>query len=377
VKYSNKSIEAFFLLVRAGLFGRTEGVEKLRERGVIWKQVYRLAEEQYVVGLITEGVEKLQGEETLTEVQQQLVPKKLTMRLAMKSMSLERRNRAMNQFIAKLIGKMRERGIDALLLKGQGVAQCYKRPLWRTCGDVDLLLSEDHYMKAKDFLTPLASNVEKEIEYKKHLGMDIEHWLVELHGSLRCGFSIRVDRELDKIHEEAFQNKNFTTWIDGEVPVLMPGRESHLLFVFAHLLNHYYKGGVVIRQISDWCRMMWSGKDNLDLGILETRLKNMRLMSEWHVFGAYAVEYMGMPKEAIPFYDADEKWIRKASRIQQFILKTSGINRDKGQEGDSLLTRKFRTATQRFWHLADHFWVFPLDTVLFMPSIFIYGLQNR
>jgi hypothetical protein len=33
MKYSNKSIEAFFLLVRAGLFGRTEGKERLREGG--------------------------------------------------------------------------------------------------------------------------------------------------------------------------------------------------------------------------------------------------------------------------------------------------------------------------------------------------------
>lgn len=376
MKYSNKSIEAFFLLVRAGLFGRTEGKERLREGGVVWKQVYRLAKEQFVVGLVAEGIERLHGEEPPAD-DSQLVPKKMALHLARKTLFLERRNRSMNQFIAELTGKMRERGIDALLLKGQGVAQCYERPSWRTCGDVDLLLSDDGYSKAKEFLTPQASYVEEEIEYKKHLGMDLEGWLVELHGSLRCGFSARVDRELDKVYEETFHNRSFTTWKDGEVPVLMPSQESHLLFVFAHLLNHFYKGGVVVRQLSDWCRMIWAFRDNMDLETLEHRLKNMGLMSEWRAFGAYAVEYLGIHEEAVPFYSADEKWKRKAKRIQQFILKSSTMDRNKGQEADSLLTKKSKAAVQRFWDLANHLMIFPLDTVLFMPSIFINGLRNR
>lgn len=47
---------------------------------------------------------------------------------------LEQRNQAMNYFIGVVVEKMREAGIETLLLKGQGVAQCYVRPLWRSCG---------------------------------------------------------------------------------------------------------------------------------------------------------------------------------------------------------------------------------------------------
>mgnify|MGYP007016824113 CR=1 FL=1 len=34
----------------------------------------------------------------------------------------------------------------------------------------------------------------------------------------------------------------------------------------------------------------------------------MGLMSEWKAFGAYAVEFLGMPVEALPLYSADAKW---------------------------------------------------------------------
>lgn len=51
---------------------------------------------------------------------------------------IEQRNVAQNQFIGALIQKLNATGIKALLVKGQGIAQCYEKPLWRKSGDVDL-----------------------------------------------------------------------------------------------------------------------------------------------------------------------------------------------------------------------------------------------
>ena len=47
---------------------------------------------------------------------------------------LEQRNQAMNYFIGVLTDKIKEADIGAVLMKGQGVAQCYERPLWRVAG---------------------------------------------------------------------------------------------------------------------------------------------------------------------------------------------------------------------------------------------------
>ena len=71
-------------------------------------------------------------------------------------------------------------------------------------------------------------------------------------------------------------------------------------------MHHFTPGaileeGVGLRQVCDWCRLLWTYKDSLNYGLLEQRIKRAGLMSEWKAFGAYAVDYLGMPVEAIPF----------------------------------------------------------------------------
>ncbi len=374
---NNNSIEAFFLLVRAGLFGRTEVIEGFLPDDVDWQEVFRLAKEQSVIGLVAEGIELVRTEWPKTHGTP-LVPKQWALKFASGTLRLEQRNQTMNRFVAKLISWLREKGIYAFLLKGQGVAQCYQKPLLRTCGDVDLLLSEEDYQAAINYLLPFASFSKAGNEYKKDFAVKIVGWLVELHGRLRCGFSSRIDRELDKMYDDTFSGENVRSWMNGNVQVFMLGEENDIIFVFAHLLNHFYKGGVGIRQVCDWCRMLWTFRDSLDLDVLESRLKKMKLMSEWKAFGMFAVEYLGMPKEAMPFYSEDKKWKRKAKQIRAFILKTGnlGSNR-KGEVVGSLLSRKMKSSRQRFCDLANHFTIFPLDTLRFFPSIFLNGLYQK
>lgn len=90
----------------------------------------------------------------------------------------------MNDIIAETVRKMQVAGDYAVLLKGQGVVQCYERPMWRACGDVDFLLSEENYEKAKTFFAPIATIIGNENEFKKDLDMTVGSWGVELHGTM-------------------------------------------------------------------------------------------------------------------------------------------------------------------------------------------------
>ena len=175
--------EVFFALVRAGLWEKEARLLSFGE--VDYDEVMRLAEEQSVVGLVAAGIDGLKE----SREDGFAIPLEMKLQFIGQSLQLEQENAAMNRFIEKLIEKMRHSDGYAVLVKGQGVAQCYERPLWRSCGDVDLLLSHENYDKAKELLAPLASSVETEWSYQKHLSMTIDQWIVELHGSLRTQLS--------------------------------------------------------------------------------------------------------------------------------------------------------------------------------------------
>lgn len=375
---NNKSIEAFFTLIKAGLFGRTEHAEKLLQDGVDWAEVYQLAKEQSVVGLVAEGTATLQSEWLKTH-SSPLVPEEWFFEFVGTTLQMEQYNLAMNMFIKKMFSQLHRRDIHVLLLKGQEIAQSYEKPLWRMCGDIDLLLDKDNYKEAKDFLLPFATESGWENEYKKHLALVIGNWLVELHGSLRCGFSACIDKELDRVCHDIFHDGHVRTWTNNGEQISILGKEEDVLYVFVHLLNHFYKGGVGIRQVCDWCRLLWSFRDSLDLGYIESRMKAMGLMSEWRAFGMFAVEYLGMPVYAMPFYSDDKMWKRKARRIHSYILMTGnmGYNRKRGTEAVSFLKRKTRSFKQRVYDMADHLLIFPLDTLRFFPSILLNGLRQK
>lgn len=238
----DNSKRAFFELVKAGLFpvhGEGFMVHDSLFKDVDWEKVFQQAQEQSVQGLLLQGIEVLKAKGIDLSV-----PKVLLLQRIGEVQVIEQRNKEMNAFIAELIDKLRKADIYALLVKGQGVAQCYENPLWRSSGDVDLLLSADNYEKAKTVLMPIASEVETEYEGISHLGMTIDEWGVELHGSLRVGLPQRINRVLDDIQEDTFYRGNVRSWLNGQTQIFMLGKENDIVYVFVHFFNHFYKEGV-------------------------------------------------------------------------------------------------------------------------------------
>ena len=368
MKLNKKTEQIFFELLRAGLWEKEARL--LSVEGYDYTDIYRLAEEQSVIGLVAAGLEQVNNVK---------VPQEIALTFVGNALQLEQRNASMNLFIGRLLEKMRAVGIYTLLVKGQGIAQCYERPLWRACGDVDLFLSDDNYPKAKEFLCPLASSVEIESKPSKHLGMTIDNWVVELHGGLYSSLSQRINRVLKEVTADTFYGGNVRSWLNGNVQVFLLGVDNDVIYTFTHILGHFYKGGIGLRQICDWCRLLWTYRETINLKLLNERLRSMGLMTEWKVFGAFAVEYVGMPCEAIPFYSSDAKWKRKAHKICDFILEVGnfGHNRDMSYYNSKpYLVRKAISFGRRCGDLVRHARIFPLDSLRFMPSIVFNGVRS-
>ena len=86
--------------------------------------------------------------------------------------------------------------------------------------------------------------------------------------------------------------------------LFLPSPDNDVFFLFTHFIKHFYKEGMNLRQICDWCRLLWTFKDSLNRGLLEKRIRKVGLMSEWKAFAALAVDSFGMPAETMPMYDS-------------------------------------------------------------------------
>ncbi len=362
----------FLELVKVGLW-ENRNLDIRIDNPTDWDSICQLAQEQSVQGLVLQGIESFRIQDSGFKI-----PQMLLLQWIGEVQMIEQQNKEMNAFIAEFIEKLRKEGIYTILVKGQGVAQCYEKPLWRCSGDVDLFLSESNYERAKLLLQPMASHVDDEGISAKHLGMTIDGFVVELHGTLHGGLSSKVDGELDKVRNDTFDKGNVRSWNNNGVQVFLLGAENDVFYVFTHFLQHFYKEGVGLRQVCDWCRLLYTYRDSLNYELLEQRIKRTGLVSEWKAFYNLASRYLGMPDFGSGLTVHDSRFDKKADRIMEFILKSGnmGHNRDSRYMKYPYLVRKCFSMSRRISDLINHARIFPLDSLRFFPRIMFNGLRS-
>lgn len=356
--------KAFLELMRAGLWG---SAARLSQYGKVdYEEEMRLAEEQSVVGLVTAGLE---------HVADVKVPQEMLLQFIGSTLQIEQQNLAMNDFIARLIEKLRNQDVYAILVKGQGIAQCYEKPFWRSSGDVDFLLSAENYEKAKEVLVPIADEVAEENKTTKHQAYVIKGFDVELHGRMPFGLSRRVDKVIEDAQKDVFYRGSVRSWMNGNTAVFLPSPDNDIIFVFTHFLHHFFIEGVGLRQICDWCRLLYTYREKLDLRLLESRISRMGLMSEWRVFYHLATKYLGMPDLDSRFMVQDSRLDARAERVLKLILKSGNM----GHNNDLNYRLKYTgmrykvvAMWRRFWDFASLVPVFPLDAPRFFVR-YVFG----
>ena len=360
--------DPFFALLRAGLW--EQEVPLAAYGKVDYAALFERAREQAVVGLVAAGLDQVSDGQPTAE---QMRPFRKVV------LELEACNADLNEIVAWLAERLSEEQVHAVLMRGPGGAQCYARPLWRAVGDIDLLVGEDDYERARALLSPLAQAVGPEGKSTLHQGLAFASWDLELHGTLRTGLSPRVDHVLDALRFEILARGCVRTWRNDGVDIALPDYDCDSILVFAHFLKHFYRGGVGLRQVCDWCRLLWSGRDAIDRTVMGQRLDSMGLMDEWRAFGALAVEVLGLPADAMPCYAPARKWSRKAGRILAFILKSGNFGHKRGTgylRKYPYLVRKVISMGRRIGDLCHHAAIFPRSVLRFFPHILFNGLRS-
>ena len=358
----------FFALLRSGLWNEVPEREAFSV-GTDWETLYRLAKEQTVVPLVTDGINRLPRELLPNDRPERLDP------FLGDLMTTAKRNRALDAFIPKLFNALS--GIPVVLVKGQSLAQDYPDPERRQPGDIDLLLLPSSYEAAKAVLLPKASTVLEEERAIWHQGMRFRSIEVEIHGSISTLMSRRLDRKLAALLEEQFDGTAFPEVSIGGAGIPVPDAGFNAVYIFVHFLHHYWSGGVGLRQLVDWMTFVSVHKRDIHPVILEQRLEDLGLLHLWKVFTGFAQEYLGCPAEKLPLASAPDSG--KNARIWRYIRRCGnfGKNVDRTRRKEPYLVRKIHS----FWRLvvADrlrHFPVFPKESIRFFLGAFGYGLQR-
>ena len=97
-------------------------------------------------------------------------------------------------------------------------------------------------------------------------------------------------------------------------------------------------------------------------------------MSEWKVFAAVAVDWLGMPAEAMPLYDPSKCYKRRAKRAVARILRVGDMGQN-GEEGAAVKQSKWKASISKFFYRFGEFLnlmtIFPVDALRFFINYLI------
>ncbi len=279
----------FFQLLCMGLWGKGELFIAQPLSDEDWSVLYQYALNHTVEGILFDSFPLL--------TEEQLPPRTLRMKWAVRVDQIERHNTQMGQIAAAQFKDFVRRGAKPILLKGQGVASYYPNPLHRISGDIDWYFEEDGYDKILERLHEKNIPIESALGFS--LGYDWQGIHIEHHRrlfDLRSLFKVSYLKKL----EDAYRTKQQSVLIENQAVTLL-APELQILQVNAHILKHLLSFGLGLRQICDAAVLYHAYREKIDVEQLRSMYKKTGILKWVHVLHGILVKYLSLPKEDLPF----------------------------------------------------------------------------
>ena len=357
----NRSQTQFLELMRAGLWGVAADPDNFKPDSTDWRAVLRIAKEQTMMVVVTDGIETLPKE--------LWPPKEVMMKLAMMRVKTSQAHQLLNSTIAQIVAALEAEGVHSVLLKGQGIAQNYRRPESRTCGDIDLYTGLGGYTRAYEIIEALhEGRPHKEAaECTHHLHTDLNGVEVEIHRQTSFLHGKRMDANFQEWSkqslDELFGSEALEMWDNGGTAVALAPATYNAFFILHHAVRHMTTEGVGFRQICDWVMLLHRCNSQVEVQLLSRKLKELRMERIWAEFGRLAVNYLGLPADELPLAPANLAPTRRTHKLLQHIFISGNFGRFDANGRDHsqvpYLVRKWRSFTFQSKRLVKLFRLFP------------------
>ncbi len=355
-----KSEDLFFALLRQGLWGEEEKLPDAEYDMQTWRGALALASEQAVLGIVADGL----GIDSSVKA-----PMEVAIKLATTKISIEKRNNQINEKIAELKTEFSNAGVPVVVVKGQNIARCYRNPLSRTPGDIDLVVRPEDYENAKTVLKDKSDKEGDEIPNRCHYSTCEGGIEVEIHGTLHSYLSRKINAYLDHVQNELL--------CEGDK---MPTKSAEVetLYIFIHLLQHFYRGGIGLRQFCDLARVLHFYRGTYDSEQMEKRLNSVGLIYEWKLIVSFLVNYLHLPKDDAILLE--QKYDNKIEILWKYIRRVGNFGKKKKARvfngSSKYLLRKMESFFRSFSSFLDTLVISPKNTVKFFVFYFSVGMVS-
>ena len=234
----------------------------------IWRKVFDLSRMHALIGITYSAIENLPLEEQ--------PPKDLTLEWAVTTEYIKERNSKMNRSTVEVSEKLLNDGFRTVILKGQGIAQSYPHPEYRTSGDIDIWIegSREH------ILNYLKRYPQKNAPVYHHADCTIINGIhIEAHFTPSWMNGYFANRRLQKFFtenaERQFDNRICIDGIDGSVCIPTPA--FNRIYVLIHIYRHFFQHGIGLRQCLDYYYVLKQGFTDEEKVEMIRTLQSLRL----------------------------------------------------------------------------------------------------
>ena len=237
----SKQHQIFFDFLRFCIGSDSEIPSSLKEAD--WKELYRIAQKQCLVGVLFDGIQKLPP----TEVG---MSKDLLLQWMLQCQMLEKANVRLNDAAIQVSEWFRKKGFRTCILKGQGNALLYPNGLHRTPGDIDIWVEggDKRVISFVRSISPHEKVCYHHIEFPSYKGVEVEvHYRPSF---LLCFWHNRkLQKYYERVKEEQFSHR---VMLGEQGEIAIPTVEFNLIFQLTHIYAHLMNEGIGLRQLLDY-----------------------------------------------------------------------------------------------------------------------------
>ena len=237
----NTQQKIFFDFLRFSIGSAKETPSSLKEAD--WKELYRIAQKQCLVGVLFDGIKKLPAEHMGMK-------KELLLQWMAESQMLVKANVRLNDAAIQVSEWFRKKGFRTCILKGQGNALMYPNPYSRTPGDIDIWVEggDKRVISFVSSISPHEKACYHHIEFPSYKGVEVDvHYRPSF---LLCFWHNRkLQKYYERVKEEQFSHRMM---LEEQGEIAIPTVEFNLIFQLTHIFSHLMNEGIGLRQLVDY-----------------------------------------------------------------------------------------------------------------------------